>query len=87
MDYQVGFWKRCDWRKNTRHYSCELKQDLFGCWIIVRRWGQVTAFEGQSLEQVCNRYEQGLEMFKAVAQRRAKRGYSYEIRLNTTNKV
>lgn len=52
MDYQVDKWQRQDWRKGTRHYCCELKQDLFGRWVLVRRWGRVTAFEGQSREEV-----------------------------------
>ena len=75
MDYQVDKWQRQDWRKGSRHYCCELKQDLFGRWVLVRRWGRVSAFEGQSREEVCDRYEDGVETFEAVARRRAKRGY------------
>ena len=49
MNYQVENWRRQDWCKNTRYYSVELKQNLFGQWIVLRRWGRVTALEGQSL--------------------------------------
>ncbi len=28
MDYQLDKWKRQDWHKGTRHYCCEVKQDL-----------------------------------------------------------
>lgn len=70
MNYQLDKWKHQDWRKGSRH---------------LRRWGQVSAFHGQSLEEVCvgadslleNRYEDGVKTFEAVARRRAKRGYHY----------
>ncbi|NJM98551.1 MAG: WGR domain-containing protein [Phormidesmis sp. RL_2_1] len=75
MEYQLDKWKRQDWRKDTRNYSCEIKQNLFGQWVVLRRWGRVSAMQGQSGEVVCERYEQGLEIFEAVEKRRAKRGY------------
>ena len=75
MEYQIQKWKRQDWHKGIRHYCCEVKQDLFGQWIVLRRWGRVSALQGQSLEEVCDRYEKGLEIFENVAKRRARRGY------------
>lgn len=76
MEYQLDKWKRQDWRKNTRCYSCEVRQNLFGQWVVLRRWGRVSARQGQCIEVVCDRYEEGIEIFKAVGTRRAKRGYS-----------
>ena len=75
MSYQIELWKRQDWRKGSRHYSCEVKQDLFGQWIVLRRWGRVSAFQGQSQGIRCEYYEQSLKIFDATAQRRIKRGY------------
>ena len=75
MDYQLEMWKRQDWRKSSRYYCCELKQDLFGRWILIRRWGRISALKGQSIEVYCDHYEQGLELFDAVQKRRVKRGY------------
>lgn len=75
MNYQVERWQRQDWRKGTRHYSCELCQNLFGQWVILRRWGRVSALKGQSLEHHCASYEEGLEILSAVAKRRSQRGY------------
>lgn len=74
-NYQMHLWKRQDWRKGSRHYSCEIKQDLFGQWIVLRRWGRVSAVNGQSREEVCDLYEQGVEIFDAIAKRREERGY------------
>ena len=76
MEYQIDKWKRQDWRKNTRHYSCEVRQNLFGQWVVLRRWGRVSAKQGQSREHLCDRYEEGLDIFETVVRRRAKRGYS-----------
>ena len=75
MNYQVDDWQRQDYRKGGKHYCCELKQNLFGRWVVVRRWGRVTAFQGQSLEHSCESYDEGLEVLSMVAKRRAKRGY------------
>ena len=76
MEYQLDKWKRQDWRKQTRHYSCEVRQNLFGQWVVLQRWGRMSAMQGQSIEVVCDRYEEGLEIFEAVEKRRAKRGYT-----------
>lgn len=76
MECQLDKWKRQDWHKDTRHYSCEVKQNLFGQWIVLRRWGRVSAKQGQSLELPCENYEDGLEMLSAVEKRREKRGYT-----------
>ena len=76
MEYQLDRWKRQEWRKQTRHYSCEVRQNLFGQWVVLRRWGRVSAMQGQSIEVVCDRYEEGLAIFEAVEKRRAKRGYT-----------
>ena len=75
INYQVKDWRRQDWRKESRHYSCELRQNLFGQWVVVRRWGRVSALQGQSLEHPCRSYQEGLEILSAVEKRRAKRGY------------
>ena len=69
MNYQVENWRWRDWRKGTRHYSAELRQNLFGQWVILRRWGRVTALQGQSLEHSCNSYEEGLAVLAKVEKR------------------
>ncbi|MEN8443752.1 MAG: WGR domain-containing protein [Cyanobacteria bacterium J06555_13] len=75
INYQVERWQRQDWRKETRFYSCALCQNLFGEWIVLRRWGRVSALKGQSLEHHCASYEEGLEILSEVAKRRSQRGY------------
>ena len=75
INYQVERWRRQDWSKGTRYYSCELCQNLFGDWVVLRRWGRVTAKQGQSLEHTCDSYEEGLALLLDVEKRRSQRGY------------
>ena len=75
INYQVEIWQRQDWQKDTKHYSAELRQNLFGQWVVLRRWGRVTALQGQSLEHTCESYEQGLELLSAIEKRSSQRGY------------
>ena len=35
----------------------------------------MSAKQGQSMEHLCDRYEEGLEIFETVEKRRIKRGY------------
>ena len=74
MEYQLDKWKRQDWHKGSRHYSCEVRQNLFGQWVVLRRWGRATAKRGQSLEQLCDRYEEGLQVFEASWETASKTG-------------
>ena len=75
ITYQVESWRRQDWLKGQRYYSCELRQNLFGQWVVLRRWGRVSAFKGQSLEHACASYDEGLQILSAISKRRAQRGY------------
>ncbi len=75
VDYQVSSWRRQDWCKGTRYYSCQLCQNLFGEWVVVRRWGRVSALRGQSREHLCHSYEEGLKLLVEIAKRRVQRGY------------
>lgn len=76
MNYEVKRWRRQDWRKGSRFYSCELRQNLFGEWVVIRRWGRASALSGQSLEHFCRSYDEGLDIFRGVEKRRSQRGYS-----------
>ncbi|MEO0647187.1 MAG: hypothetical protein AAFZ17_13695 [Cyanobacteria bacterium J06650_10] len=35
-------------------------------WVVLYRWGRITALQGQSLEHPCGSYEQGLEILSAI---------------------
>lgn len=76
MEYQLDKWNRQDWHNGSRYYCCEVRQNLFGQWVALRRWGGVSAKQGQSPEHLCDHYEESLQIFEVVEKRRAKRGYS-----------
>ena len=71
LPQQVLLWQRFD----GRYYGCHLQQNLFGEWILIRRWGTSHSRRGRSIETRCQSYEEGLEQLAAVAQRRKQRGY------------
>jgi hypothetical protein len=68
-------WKCSRWRRGDRFYRCELVQDLFGNWLVVRQWGGVSSGKGGAKETVCKDYGEALELFEVVAKRREKRDY------------
>ena len=75
--YQLEKWQYSRWQKDTRFYSLELCQDLFGNWIIKRTWGSAVKQDfGRSNSTICPDYQTGLLWYEKQASRRRKRGYS-----------
>ena len=70
------------WRYGRRHcsrfrsYCSKVRQNLLGQWVVLPRWGRVSAKQGRLLEHVCDRYEEGLEILEVIEKCRAKRVYS-----------
>lgn len=75
--YAVNDWQQLLWHRprDGRRYHAELKQNLFGQWTIVRTWGGAHSRQGQSMETLCQNYDEGLVQLSAVAKRRSQRGY------------
>lgn len=63
------------WGKKGRYYMIELKQDLFGKWILVKTWGSKNSMRGGSMTQPIDFYAQGIDLFSKAILRRMKRGY------------
>ena len=76
QQYQLDQWIEHSWQrsKDGRRYSILLQQDLFGTWILTRRWGSHRHLTG-SKDCYCESYELGLEMLERVEKRRQSRGY------------
>ena len=76
MKYQLEKWKYSSWQKETRFYLLELRQDIFGNWIIKRTWGSVVKLDyGRSNSTLCPDYQTGVLWYKKQLSRRRKRGY------------
>ena len=74
--YQLDQWIEHSWTrsKDGRRYSILLQQDLFGAWILTKRWGSHKRLTG-SKDYCCESYELGLEMLARAEKRRQQRGY------------
>ena len=75
INYQANRWKSAYWRKQTRYYNCELKQNLFGEWVIIRSWGDIRSNKGRQMEQYCDNFEGADKLFQQVTKRRQYRKY------------
>ena len=78
--YAVDQWQLRSWRRpaDGRFYHAELRQDLFGAWILIQRWGTLYSHRGRTLETSCSDYEVGLNRLQDIAQRRHQRGYELD---------
>lgn len=75
IEYDAHLWKSAFWRKQTRYYFCELRQNLFGEWIVVRSWGDIRSKRGRKIEQYCDSFAAADALFQAVEKRRKYRQY------------
>jgi predicted DNA-binding WGR domain protein len=73
---KVARWHHLRWHKGTRFYEAILQQDLWGEWVLTRRWGRRGAKTGKSMAMPCVSYEQGLQLLEDVIERRSNRGYT-----------
>ena len=78
--YQLSLWQCSVWQKDTRFYTLELTQDLFGNWIIKKTWGSAVKVDfGCSNSIICPDYQTGLLWYSKLLSRRQKRGYQLRL--------
>lgn len=74
--YQLEKVRRSVWQKDTRFYTLELCQDIFGNWIVKKTWGSAVKLDfGRSNSIICPDYQTGLLWYDKQNERRQKRGY------------
>jgi hypothetical protein len=78
--YAVDQWQARAWRRpaDGRFYHAELRQDLFGSWILIQRWGTLYSHRGRIIETPCPNYNAGLKRLQDIIKRRQQRGYEPE---------
>lgn len=76
LTYSLNRWKCARWCRGDRRYRCEVKQDLFGNWLVVRQWRGISSGRRGAKETVCESYAEAEALFEAVAKRRERREYS-----------
>lgn len=78
--YQLSLWQRSIWQKDTRFYTLELCQDLFGNWIVKKTWGSAVKIDfGRSNSIICPDYQTGLLWYSKQLSRRQQRGYQLRL--------
>jgi predicted DNA-binding WGR domain protein len=63
------------WVKETRYYPVELCQDLWGQWIVVKRWGRRGTALGQTRRVPCDSHSNAMRVLARIQRRRSQRGY------------
>lgn len=71
-------WQTLTWYKAERNYQATLQQNLFGDWILIRRWGVSDSRRGGAMESVLKSYDEGLQQLEQIAKRRKFRGYKLQ---------
>lgn len=76
-EYQVELWQQQSWHRPSdgRRYQAELRQNLFGEWVLVREWWGAFTHKRGHMENSCESYEAGKKQLENVEKCRQRRGY------------
>ena len=74
-DYCLDKWVTQVWETDRRYYIGEVKQDIFGQWILMKRWGSQFNRRGNSKTIHAGDYDNAVHLLKDVAKRRTARHY------------
>lgn len=73
--YQLEKWQYSSWQKDTRFYSLELCQDIFGNWIIKRTWGSAVKQDMATLQLYdLSRLSNGIALVRKTSEPSSKKG-------------
>jgi hypothetical protein len=73
--YELARWRRRRWETDRRYYVAEVRQDLWGRWLLYRRWGSRTTARGNHQTLPADSYEEALALLAAPLGRGRQRGY------------
>lgn len=74
--YEPDHWRELFWQRGDRYYWCALQQNLFGEWVVLRKWGGRKTGKGGQMETPCTNPEEGQRLIQDVQKRRQYRGYT-----------
>ena len=74
--YEQEHWQELFWQRDDRYYWCALRQNLFGEWVLLRRWGGRRTRKGGQMETVVANPEEGHRLIQDVLKRRQYRRYT-----------
>ena len=70
---------RLDFRSTKRGYTLELSEDLFGFFILHRRWYSLSSKRGGRKQQVFTEYQDAMHEIEQIVRVRSRRGYQQTI--------
>lgn len=74
-DYELSKWVTRVWATDRRYYIGEVKQDIFGSWVLHKRWGSNFSRRGNGQMVSARDYDSALKMLDGVAKERKARHY------------
>ena len=77
-------WLTYRWQKGNRYYGTELRQDLFGAWILKRIWDSLHTHRGQNMTLYADNYDHAIKLLRDVEKRR-KRGATPKLDTSSPN--
>ena len=73
--YHMSKWVTRLWETDRRYYVGEVKQNLFGQWVLVKRWGSQFSRRGNSQTVVAADRHQAMHLLELLEKRRVQRHY------------
>ena len=74
IDYDK--WQNWHWESETKYYKLSFVQNLFGEWIIIKKWGSRNTRIHGAKTFYCSSTDEIDEVFAAVHKKRVSRGYA-----------
>ena len=75
MHYNLDLWRLKIWQTNTRYYRAEIKQDIFGQWLLECQWSGRWQKGGRHVMTPLACIEDGVQALKAIEKKRHAHGY------------
>jgi len=75
LQYKINAWTRKIWLSDTLYYHAEIKQDLFGSWILERHWCGRWQKSGRVVIDLLDSFDDGLLKLQEIHQKRIAHGY------------
>ena len=74
--YQTNQWLEVRWQKESRYYYAQIKQDLFGDWILTKVLGGYGTKRGGQRTELCKDYADALLKLGSLQKLRKQRKYN-----------
>jgi hypothetical protein len=75
MHYNLDLWRLKIWQTDTRYYRAEIKQDIFGQWVLECQWSGLNQKGGRHVVTPLTSIEAGLSALRAIEKKRNAHGY------------